>query len=217
MKKLLGLLIISVFLMVPFYAGAGVIGDVDLKASWGGDKATVYYGTETHKWYLDYAVSIDGAPKVEAFCVDYEGVSKLTENYTLLEIDEDLDDYGFDVDDYFAASWVADNYLDQKGAAQLAIWEIVFDSDNNLSTGFFKAADSAYKTDAQAILDELMAQKEIDASGYWALAINPAIGDQNNGGYQNYLVPVPEPAQMILLGTALIGLAGIGRKKFFKK
>jgi hypothetical protein len=43
--------------------------------------------------------------------------------------------------------------------------------------------------------------------------IDPGYIDGSNGGAS----AVPEPATLILLGSGLLGLAVVGRKKFFKK
>ncbi len=53
------------------------------------------------------------------------------------------------------------------------------------------------------------------SSGTWTQETDSAIF--MNYGARVVASPVPEPATMLLLGSGLIGLAGYGRKKFFKK
>ena len=68
---------------------------------------------------------------------------------------------------------------------------------------FSASIDPAYPYDAQLLLS--FTGSSSNGDGTYII----------NG--QGKVAPVPEPATMLLLGSGLIGLAAVGRKKFFKK
>ena len=231
MGKLKWLLLIAAFLAVPLAANAGIIGNVNLTEYYSDPTGYVTFPSGYGNYYLDYDASINGAAAVEAFCVEDQNGPPSTMQYTLLTIDSGLSSFGLSaaqIQNYLAIAWIADYYYANyegkateeagKASAQTAVWEVFFDgiAGFDLTAGGFKSSNP-YAAGANTIWS--LKPALFPTSNYnWALAVNPTVlagGDIGNAPYQNYIVhyPTPIPGAIWLLGSGLLGLVAVRRRR----
>ena len=162
----------------------------------------------------NYVVDIAGMGRLYGYCVDPSNAPGSTKTYDLRPIPESTEGSG---SGYEAAAWVlAQRYTGNHAtAAQIAVWELVWDWESeNLANGNFTYSGSSYTAEVQNIINAALAvnYSTFDHSGY-RLAVSPPTDTFFRVNYQDYIVPIPIPAAAWLLGSGLIGLVIIRRRR----
>lgn len=197
-KKFKLFLFVAAFLMFPLSASADYLGQAtfDFEAS----------DPQGGGYYLDYDGRITAPIATgwfEVFCVSSQTLND--GKFNLYSISSD----GLPADVIFTnltmAAWIADNWKlwgntdTVKGEAQKAVWKImgVMDITGGTGTDFdiytIASGHAGYST------------------GNWMIAYTPiTVGAAN---YQDFLVPTPIPAAFWLLGSGLMGLVAVRRRR----
>ncbi len=161
---------------------------------------------------------------------DYSGLAFCGEDQTISE--GAYDSYSlYDImEPYVGATWLMENYLPEAttkhnaASLQVAIWESVMDTpDPETGYDLYGMDGSFYLRDTETEWDSTLSQQYLNALsgadlGLFNTAAYRLVSDDGYGsaGSQDFVVKnssVPVPSAVLLLGSGLIGLIALGRRK----
>jgi hypothetical protein len=176
-------------------------------------------GTVAGRFTVDFGPSTSSFTKYQAFCVDPATVNWNTwyNSYTMIDLP--------DLVPYKQAAYIYDKYGNlNASAAQIAIWEVVFEglsggtpgaTDADLQTQYEFYATNINATDladAKSYLTDALANGSNYSNGSYHLLVSSSTQGYYLDPWQDWIVRVPEPGVLTLLGLGLVAL-GITRRR----